>query len=209
MCISSGNNQCEHGDNLGNSIRQPTALLLLQERPQRFIVNRDGLVFIIGTDVNKTTLIKKIIEHLAAELAVYHKAARAAHAEATHEQSRAENKYDTRGLEASYLARGQSKQAAEIAQAMEQFQKIPERNFEKSEPIDIGALIELKGGGESSFYFMGPRAGGTEVACEKKEILVITPQSPLGQQLVGKKQGERVLLTIGPTQEHYKIVSVE
>ena len=64
--------------------------------------------------MNKSALIKKIVEHLSAELALYHKAARATHAEATHEQSKPENKYDTRGLEASYLARGQSRQAAEI-----------------------------------------------------------------------------------------------
>ena len=64
--------------------------------------------------VNKQSLVKKIIARLTGELELYAKAAHAAHAEATHEQSKAENKYDTRGLEASYLARGQSKQAAEL-----------------------------------------------------------------------------------------------
>ena len=61
--------------------------------------------------VKKEAVVKKIIERLQADLELYFKAARAAHFEATHEQSKAENKYDTRGLEASYLARGQSKQA--------------------------------------------------------------------------------------------------
>ena len=68
--------------------------------------------------MNKRALIKKIIAQLASGLDAYVRAARAAHAEATHEQSRAENKYDTRGLEASYLARGQSQQAAEIEAAV-------------------------------------------------------------------------------------------
>ena len=58
---------------------------------------------------------------LATELEGYARSARAAHAEATDEQSKAENKYDTRGLEASYLAHGQSRQAAETAEALEQF----------------------------------------------------------------------------------------
>lgn len=149
------------------------------------------------------------MEQLTNELAVYHKAARAAHAEATHEQSKAENKYDTRGLEASYLARGQSKQAAEIAQAIEQFSKLPARDFQTSEAIDLGAFVELKGkDDERSFYFIAPRAGGTEVMHEKKEVLVITPQSPLGQQLVGRKQGDRLLLAIGAIRDDYKIVEV-
>ena len=68
--------------------------------------------------VDKKALIGKIIEQLTAELELFAKAARASHAEATHEQSKAESKYDTRGLEASYLARGQSRQLAETEQAI-------------------------------------------------------------------------------------------
>ncbi len=158
--------------------------------------------------MNKGALIKKIVDQLTAELAVYHKAARAAHAEATHEQSKAENKYDTRGLEASYLARGQSRQAAEIMQSIEHFQKLAVREFHKTDAIDIGAFVELGEKSESSFYFIGSRAGGTEVIHAKKEILVITPQSPLGAQLVGKKQGGLLQLAIGLTRHDYTIVSV-
>src|SRR5689334_15606079 len=66
-----------------------------------------------AASLNKLRLIEEIITALEAELANYARSARAAHAEATDEQSKAENKYDTRGLEASYLARGQSRQAAE------------------------------------------------------------------------------------------------
>jgi transcription elongation GreA/GreB family factor len=158
--------------------------------------------------VNKRNLVKKIIEKLTAELAVYHKAARASHAEATHEQSKAESKYDTRGLEASYLARGQSKQAAEIVQAIEQFEKLPLPAFAEDDAIDVGALVELEGRGERTFYFVGPRAGGTEVVHEKKEVLVITLQSPLGQQLMGKKQNERLKMEIGGSRNDYRVVSV-
>ena len=59
--------------------------------------------------MNKRALIKKIVARLTDELEVYFRAAHASRAEATHEQSKAENKYDTRGLEASYLAHGQSR----------------------------------------------------------------------------------------------------
>ena len=158
--------------------------------------------------MNKSQLIKKIVDHLISELEVYFKAARAAHAEATHEQSKAENKYDTRGLEASYLARGQSRQAAEIEQAIAQFQKLPLREFAPADPIDLGALVELHAKGNQSVYFIGPRAGGTEIIDGDREILVITPQSPLGQQLVGKQQGERLNLEIAGSRSEYRIASV-
>jgi len=158
--------------------------------------------------VNKRALVEKILKHLSAELALYYKAARAAHAEATHEQSKAENKYDTRGLEASYLARGQSRQAAEIVQAMEQFKQLPLKNYSPTDAIDLGAIVELKGKAERSFYFIGPRAGGTEILHEKKDVLVITPQSPLGRQLAGKKQGDRLQIEIGGATNVYSVGSV-
>ncbi len=130
-------------------------------------------------------------------------------AEATHESSKAESKYDTRGLEASYLARGQSKQAAEIEAAIAEFEKLPVKKFGADEPIGLGALVELEHGGESSIYFIGPRAGGTEILHDKKEILVITPQSPLGEQLLGKKSGGKLQLKFAREIRAAEIVSVE
>jgi transcription elongation GreA/GreB family factor len=159
--------------------------------------------------MNKHALIRKIIARLADELAVYFRAAYASRAEATHEQNKAEDKYDTRGLEASYLARGQSKQAAEIESAIAEFEKLAVRKFGDGEAIGPGALVELETGGEHSFYFIAPRAGGTEVVHEKREILVITPQSPLGEQLLGRKQGDQPKLNLGGAKQTARIVSVD
>src|SRR5947209_980554 len=161
------------------------------------------LVFLISA-VDKKSLISKIIAHLAGELALYAKAARAAHAEATHEQSKAENKYDTRGLEASYLARGQSRQAAETAFAMQQFESLSVHAFGPQDPIDLSALVELEGNGERSIYFIGPSGGGTELRHEQKAVLVITPQSPLGQQLVGRRQGDRLQIELAGSRSAYR-----
>src|SRR5215831_10735728 len=137
--------------------------------------------------MNKRAVLKKIVAKLVGELEVYFRAAEYARAEATHEQNKAEHKYDTRGLEASYLARGQSRQAAELETAIAEFEKLTSKKFENGDAIGIGALVELDLSGEKNVYFLGPRAGGTEIEHDKKEILVITPQSPLGEQLTGKK----------------------
>jgi transcription elongation GreA/GreB family factor len=159
--------------------------------------------------MNKNALVKKVIAHLTAELESYGKAARAAHAEATHEQSKAENKYDTRGLEASYLARGQSKQMAEVAQAIDEFQKMAVRSFGPAAPIELSAVVEMDGNGERSFYLIGPRAGGTEISHDKKTIMVLTPQSPMGEKLMGRKQGDQVEMQFGAMSERYRVISVE
>src|SRR3954465_10467838 len=141
--------------------------------------------------MKKSALIKKITSSLAANLELLQKAARASHAEATHESSKAENKYDTRGLEAAYLAGGQARQAKEIMDSIAQYESLEPREFRPDEAIDLAALVELEADGVVSSYFIGPKSGGLEIMDGKREIMVITPQSPLGQNLMGKKNGQR------------------
>lgn len=124
-------------------------------------------------------------------------AALATHAEATDEENKAEDKYDTRGLEASYLAIGQSKAAEEAAQAVAQFSALSLRDFSADEPISLGAIVGLDSGRSTSHYFIGPRAGGTEIEHEGRTLMVITPQSPLGRQLIGRTQGDQLQLDLG------------
>jgi transcription elongation GreA/GreB family factor len=164
--------------------------------------------FITPSSVNKQALIKKIVAKLTSDLELYFKAATTARAEATHEQSKAENKYDTRGLEASYLARGQSRQAAEIEGAIQQIGSMTVKDFAGGVPVDVGAYVELETRGETVCYFIAPRAGGTEVKHGRHEVVVITPQSPLGRQLLGRREGESLKLEIGPRTETSKLAVV-
>ena len=158
--------------------------------------------------MKKSNLLKRIIGALHDSLAVLEKAARAAHAEATHESSKAENKYDTRGLEAAYLAGGQARQAREILESIQVYGSLPVKEFGATDPIDLSALVELETAGEVGTYFIGPRSGGLEVHCEAAEIMVITPHSPLGQQLMGKKTGQRWTTNFNGSRMNYRIVSV-
>jgi len=159
--------------------------------------------------MNKAALVKKIIEQLTEKTALHATAARAAHAEATHEESKAEDQYDTRGLEAAYLASGLARQVEEAVGAVRDFSRMTVCKFGPKDPIDVSALVELKSGKEHSFYFIGPGAGGTEVVHEKQTVLVITPQSPLGQQLVGKVKGAVWKARIGGVMSDYTIVAVQ
>jgi transcription elongation GreA/GreB family factor len=159
--------------------------------------------------MKKSALIKKITSSLAANLELLQKAARASHAEATHESSKAENKYDTRGLEAAYLAGGQARQVREIMEAIEQFEALPTRDFGPADDIDLSALVELETDGSRGWYFIGPKSGGLEIKASGKEVLVITPQSPLGQNLIGKRSGDRWSSKLGGSTVQTRIVSVQ
>jgi transcription elongation GreA/GreB family factor len=160
------------------------------------------------TGMDKAQLVKQIIARLSESLGLLEKAAHAAHAEATHESSKAENKYDTRGLEAAYLARGQSRQAKETLDSIKAYESLATRSFGPGDFIDLTALVELEVDGVRSTFFIGPRSGGLEVQCENKEITVITPQSPLGQNLMDKKAGQRWSAAVGGGTTKYRIVAV-
>ncbi len=153
----------------------------------------------------KTELHTRILAHLRAELEAMTKAALATHEEATHEENKAEDKYDTRGLEASYLAHGQSRAAEEAAEAVAQFSALKPRDFGPGEAIALGALVRLD---DNSRYFIGPRAGGTEVEADGAMVMVTTPSSPLGRQLVGRRQGDRITLSLGARRSERTITSV-
>jgi len=158
--------------------------------------------------VNKATLVKKIIGRLTENLELLQKAAQASHAEATHESSKAENKYDTRGLEAAYLAGGQARQAKEIQDSITSYESLTTRQFSTGDPIDLTAVVDLKTDGALSTYFVGPKAGGLEIEHGGREIFVITPQSPLGKNLIGRKSGERWVAELNGLKVKYDVVSV-
>jgi transcription elongation GreA/GreB family factor len=158
--------------------------------------------------VNKRALIDRILARLQSELDMLTQAALATHAEATDEENKAEDKYDTRGLEASYLAIGQSKAAEEAAQALAQFSALSVREFKATEPVSLGALVVLEANAQPVHYFIGPRAGGTEIEHEGRTVLVITPQSPLGRQLMGRIQGDTLQLDLGGKRTRQLVTSV-
>src|SRR4051795_6949298 len=159
--------------------------------------------------MTKPQLVKLIVASLGESVSLLQKAAQAAHAEATHESSKAENKYDTRGVEAAYLAGGQARQAKEIMDSITQYESLEPREFRPDEAIDLAALVELEADGVVSSYFIGPKSGGLEIMDGKREIMVITPQSPLGQNLMGKKNGQRWTARLGGGTLKYRVVSVK
>jgi transcription elongation GreA/GreB family factor len=158
--------------------------------------------------MKKSQLLKQIIAALTQSLEVLEKAARASHEEATHESSRAESKYDTRGLEAAYLAGGQARQTKEILDAIALYESLALKKFVPGDPIELTALVELQTDRARSWFFIGPKSGGLEIEHQGEEIMVITPQSPLGQNLMGKKAGQRWTTNLGGATVKYHIISV-
>lgn len=148
--------------------------------------------------MNKKQLIAQIIGQLQADLDMNIAAANEAREAATHEESVAENQYDTLGLEASYLAHGQSKRVQALEVNLADYRNMPLREFSEDSAAGLGALVMLENNdGTVKRLFIGPAGGGIQIEDGSETVFVITPQSPIGQALTGRYPGDIVKLPQG------------
>ena len=157
--------------------------------------------------MDKAKLIAKVVASLEAELEVTLSAVKSAVEGATHEEARAENEYDTRGLEASYLAGAQTARAAEIEQAAHRFRSLPVRSF-AGQAIAVGAVVVLDDGTRTRRYFVGPDSGGLEVEVDGVTYTVITLSAPLGKALARKEAGDFIEVATKGQAFEYEIAEV-
>ncbi len=139
--------------------------------------------------MDKLKILKAVQDALAGEVRRQLAAQQTAAAGATHVEAKAETKWDTCGLEQSYLARGHAKQFEALAMQVEELRAFIPKDF-SGRPIGAGALIETEMDGEVLLFFLLNCGGGTELEVDGREITVITPESPVGVALTGKKQGD-------------------
>lgn len=150
-----------------------------------------------------------ILRQLESDLAMQLKAALTSRDEAIDEESKAENKYDTHAQEAAYLAEGQSRIVAELRESINQFAALPLGTGREPNRITLGTLVTLQDPkGKTSLLFLGPRSGGLEVDHSGNRIMVITPASPLGRQLLGAKVGDTIVPTENRSKNIQRIVAV-
>lgn len=145
--------------------------------------------------MDKATLLARIVAALETDVEVLRRAAQTAYEAATAEENIAENKYDTLGLEASYLATGQARRTAEIRQALLTYQQLLLRDYDPARGVQVSNLVTLEDEhGGQRLLFLGPEAAGLKIGEGDELVTVITPRSPLGQQLAGKKVDDEVSL---------------
>ena len=155
----------------------------------------------------KQALLENIITSLTTDLAVLTEAARTAHAAATHTECLPDNKYDTTGLEASYIAQGQANRAQEIRLALEHYRKLTLRPFDDTTPIRLSAVVTIEDDdGNCRQVFLGPEAGGLKLTVDEKEVVVITPESPLGRALLGKICGDEIQIGSGQGRKTFTVI---
>lgn len=142
--------------------------------------------------MEKAAIVTSLIDQLRAAYGRAKSALADAAEGATGDDTKAEGKYDTRGLESSYLAAGQAEVADELSNALAKVESFEFVDFDFDDPVASGALVEIERAGESQWYLLAPAGGG--ITCEEPgtgiSVTVIGPSSPLRGALIGKRSGE-------------------
>ncbi len=143
--------------------------------------------------MDKKRTIEELIKSIEEDLEKATGAALESAESATHDEARAEGKYDTRGLETSYLATGQARHAIELKESLAALQNFTPPDFPSGSLIALGALVTLLSSQGRERYFLVPGIGGTVVQDDDSSpITVITSKSPIGSELIGKRVGDRI-----------------
>lgn len=155
----------------------------------------------------KDALLKELITRAKVELLKLEEAALAQKNFATDQEFKAESKYDTRALEASYLASAEAKRVEELRLEIQILEEVDVNASKKLGEISIGALAELLHKGQNRKYFLIPTAGGTLLNVEGEAVLVVSVFSPIGDAMMGLKVGEHFEIETPKETRDYQVIS--
>ncbi|MBS1961770.1 MAG: GreA/GreB family elongation factor [Bdellovibrionales bacterium] len=167
--------------------------------------------------VPKARIISAFIAAFEAEVAALSASAKAAHEAATHEESKAEDAHDTRGLEASYLAGAQNARIAELKAVILEYKTLHADAIRPSPAVAAGAVVTVqplvdadseKPRGPALHALVAVRGGGTTVEVDGLTYAIFTPTSPIGEAILGGTAGEVVEIESKGGSRAYRIESV-
>lgn len=160
--------------------------------------------------MDKLLLQQQVLDRLADDLLQAEQAVRMAHETATHEENIAENKYDTLGLEAAYLATGHVRRAEAIRQAIAHWRLFRPIPYDAGKGIQLGALVCLADAdGGQQYFFLGPDGGSMKLVSGAQPVQVISSDAPLGRAMLAKCEGDEVSIEVGSVRQQFEVLRVD
>lgn len=138
----------------------------------------------------KADLLRQTIRHLETERDHLASAALETKAGATDGENRSESKYDTRGLEAGYLAQGQAQQANILDEQIAHLSQLELPDVAETSKVTRGSIVVLVGETDEENYFILPHGGGSELDWQGQLCTVLSSDAPLAHLLLGREAGE-------------------
>lgn len=151
--------------------------------------------------VDKQRLIEQIRLQLRRSADVAQTEGAAAAAEARFGASASEKKQDARvAMEYSNLARGHTRRAKEARGDLAALDGFNPPTLNQRSRIDLGAIVEVEDEdtGEGRTLFLAPVGAGFTLLGPGGDghLSVVTPASPLGKAIIGRREGDVVDCTV-------------
>ncbi|MFN2425278.1 MAG: hypothetical protein ABR587_02385 [Candidatus Binatia bacterium] len=144
--------------------------------------------------VDKKAILTILRDRLATILESLTASQQAVQSGAVHPEARQEHPKDTRSIEAGYLARGLAERVETMRDGIRALDLMSLHAFADDEAAAPGALVKMvTDDGVEAIYFLAPFGGGEKMVVAGKQILVLTPRSPLGAAIAGKRSGDSVV----------------
>jgi transcription elongation GreA/GreB family factor len=149
--------------------------------------------------MDKKFLVEQLAERLREASQVARKASQAAADQAREGATPAEKREDARtALEFGALAKGQKERADRMAAELGTLAIFNPKKLSAQTPIALGAIVEVEDGELGRTFFLAPVGAGIELTGPGGDgfLSVVTPVSPIGKAVLGRKVGDSVEVTI-------------
>ena len=142
---------------------------------------------------DKHRLLHELRARLAAQYATLVAAQKSAQEGAVHPDAKAEHSKDTRSIESGYLARGLAERAETLRDGLRALDLLRLREFGDDDAATVGAVVTLAStDGRETHYFLAPSGAGETIRIGLDDVVVLTPRSPLGVAMSGRRAGDSV-----------------
>lgn len=95
----------------------------------------------------------------------------------------------------------------ELESQLLMYRFIPRRTYTSTDEIIPSSLVRLKTGSVEVYCFLVPQGGGLILEVNGFPVQVLTPHSPLGEELLGKKVGDRIQVRLKVGFREYEILA--
>jgi transcription elongation GreA/GreB family factor len=168
--------------------------------------------------LDKHALLDQLADRLRQSDRLAHRAELEAREAARTLATESEKKEDGRAvIEYGSLATGQAQRARRVQEeikALSDFQQEGLPRFSRKSPVALGALIDVSTEDEEGFsertFFLLPVGAGTELTGPGGDgfLSVITPASPVGRALMGRRAGETAEVTLAGEVREWTVLDV-
>jgi transcription elongation GreA/GreB family factor len=161
---------------------------------------------------HKWLLVEQLKDQIRAAASNARREAEAAAEEAREGASPAEKRLDARvAIEYASLARGQAQREARAREALATLASFRPGRLGPRGPIGLGAIVEVEDEGEGRTFFLAPVGAGVELTMPGGDgfLTVVTPASPFGRAVLGKRLGDEVEVVVEGEPRHWLVTFVD